>query len=391
MREVTGVQRRARMATRHALATRAGSVEQVVEQMTCLHATEPASVYLSAFARAECTPDDIDRALHVDRTVVKQLAMRRTMFVFPRDLLPAAWGSASDRVHRQLRARLAKEAESNGLAARGEEWVDRMLREVLDSLATDGPATTAQLRERIPLLGQRLEISPGKSYGGSFPVASRVLSTLGATGAVMRGTNQGDWHTSRPLWTLTGDWLGETPNPADPADGYRELVERWLRTFGPGTEADLVWWLGATKGVVRRALDELDTVEVGLDGATGHVLPDDVDDVPDQEPWAALLPVLDPTTMGWKQRGFYLAEDDVPHIFDRNGNAGTTAWWDGRIVGSWVQDPDGLVSVVLLRDVGEEGTRALEAEAARLTAWLAGKRIGTVYPSPLMKSAQMPA
>ena len=75
----------------------------------------------------------------------------------------------------------------------------------------------------------------------------------------------------------------------------------------------------------------------------GYLLPDDLDDVPEPEPWAALLPVLDPTTMGWKQREFYLAPDDVPYLFDTNGNGGTTAWWAGRIVGCWVQDDDGVV------------------------------------------------
>ena len=123
-------------------------------------------------------------------------------------------------------------------------------------------------------------------------------------------------------------------------------MRRWLRTFGPGTETDLVWWLGATKGIVRQALADVEAVEVSLDGGgTGWVLPDDVDAPADTlEPWAALLPVLDPTVMGWKERAFYLG-DHGPRLFDRNGNAGTTAWWDGRIVGCWVQDDAGVVQV----------------------------------------------
>ena len=72
--------------------------------MTVLHATEPATVYLSLHARVDgLTRADVDRALYDERTLVKQLAMRRTLFVFPRDLLPAAWGSASARVAAQLR------------------------------------------------------------------------------------------------------------------------------------------------------------------------------------------------------------------------------------------------------------------------------------------------
>ena len=90
--------------------------------------------------------------------------------------------------------------------------------------------------------------------------------------------------------------------------------------------------------------------------------------------------------MGWKERGFYLGEHG-PVLFDTNGNAGTTAWWDGRIVGCWAQDPDGVVVLHLLEEVGAEGRAALRAEAERLTGWLAGHRVSTIYPSPAMKQA----
>jgi hypothetical protein len=97
------------------------------------------------------------------------------------------------------------------------------------------------------------------------------------------------------------------------------------------------------------------------------------------------LPVLDPTVMGWKERSFFLGGHG-PQLFDRNGNAGTTAWWDGRVVGGWFQDEGGVVVVVPLEDLTSEATAALDAEAARLTAWLDGVRVGSVYQSPLMKS-----
>ena len=388
MRQVSDRQRRSRLGRRHALASRVGSVEQAVESVVCLHATESPSVYLSVHARADATTGDLERALYDDRTVAKQLAMRRTVFTFPRDLLPAVWGSASDRVAGQLTARLAKEVESNGIARNGSAWLTRTSKAVLRTLAQDGPATTAELRERIPSLARRIELAPGKSYGGNFPIASRLLGAIAAGGKIMRGSNAGDWRLSRPRWTLTEDWLGEPVRHLPPDEGYRALVERWLARFGPGTETDLVWWLGATKGAVRRALGELAAVEVALEhGATGYVLPDDLDDEPEPDPWAALLPVLDPTTMGWKERGFYLAADDAAQLFDRNGNAGTTAWWNGRIVGCWVQDPDGVVSVHLLGDVGSEARGALELEAERLSSWLAGLRISTVYPSPAAMAA----
>ena len=185
------------------------------------------------------------------------------------------------------------------------------------------------------------------------------------------------------------DWLDTPGTPLSTEEGYAEIVRRWLHTFGPGTEADLVWWLGGTKGAVRAALAAVEAVTVSLDGGgTGWVLPDDVDPEPAAEPWAALLPVLDPTVMGWKERDWYLGEHG-PDLFDRNGNAGTTAWVDGRAVGCWVQDGDGVVSVHLLEPVPDAARAALDVEAERLTTWLDGVRVGTVYPSPAMRAARV--
>jgi hypothetical protein len=119
-------------------------------------------------------------------------------------------------------------------------------------------------------------------------------------------------------------------------------------------------------------------------------MPGDLDPVSHDGPWGALLPVLDPTTMGWRGRDFYLDPGHTPYLFDSNGNAGTTAWWDGRIVGCWVQDEGGVVALVLREDVGTGGLAALEAEAARLTDWLEGVRITSVYASFQMRSAPLP-
>lgn len=116
MHHVSDAERRARLATRHGLGPgfQVDSPEAVTRAMTVLHATEPATVYLSCQARVPgLGVTDVDRALYVDRTVMKQLAMRRTLFVFPADLLPGVvWPSASARVAGIERARLAKDIEA---------------------------------------------------------------------------------------------------------------------------------------------------------------------------------------------------------------------------------------------------------------------------------------
>jgi hypothetical protein len=382
---ITDDERRRRLGVRHALAPafRVASPEAATRAMTVLHATEPATVYLSCWARcASVTVADVERALHEERSLVKQLAMRRTVFVFPRDLLAAVWPSASARVARSERAQMARDVVVAGIADDGDAWLDRARADVLAVLA-DVPEglTAAEVRRAAPAIDVKVAVRAGAVWA-----SPRVLTQLGATADIARGVNAGHWRVSRPRWTLMRHWLGDVPPMCEEADGWRELVRRWLRTFGPGTEDDVVWWLGATKRIVRAALAELGAVAVALDsGATGWLLPDDLDESPDPGPWVALLGVLDPTVMGWKQRDFYLGPHREP-LFDRAGNAGTTAWVDGRIVGCWVQDDDGVVAVRLLEQVPARARQALDDEARRLTTWLAGERVNSVIRPPAMQA-----
>lgn len=390
MRHISDGERRARVAQRHAVApgSRVADPVAATEAMTVLHSTEPATVYLSLLARVDgLTVADVDRALYDDRSLVKQLAMRRTLFVFPRDLLPAAWGSASARVAATERARMAKDVEKAGVAGDGEAWLDASREAVLTAVEASRAGLTAlEIKELLPEVAVKFDVTAGAVWNHS-----RVLTHLGLTADLVRGANTLHWRLSRPRWDTMQRWLGDVPAPLEPEVGYAELVRRWLATFGPGTETDIVWWLGATKTAVRRALADVEAVEVDLDGgATGWVLPDDpaLDAAPpDVEPWAALLPVLDPTVMGWKERAFYLGEH-APLLFDTNGNAGTTAWWDGRVVGCWVQDEAGVVEVRLLEQLPRSARALLAVEAERLTAWLDGTRVGTVYPSVAMKAVE---
>ena len=86
--------------------------------------------------------------------------------------------------------------------------------------------------------------------------------------------------------------------------------------------------------------------------------------------------------MGWAERDWYLG----PHraaLFDRAGNAGPTVWWDGRVVGGWIQRRDGEIVWRLLEDVGADGRRAIEQEVGRLQTWLDGAVVVARFPTPL--------
>ncbi len=109
---------------------------------------------------------------------------------------------------------------------------------------------------------------------------------------------------------------------------------------------------------------DVGAVEVDLHGTPGYALPDDLEPEPDAGPWCALLPGLDVTTMGWQDRDWYLGAHRA-QVFDRNGNAGPTAWCDGRVVGGWRQDADGRVELQLLEDVGVKAAKGVGAQGRR--------------------------
>jgi len=387
MRRFEVAERRARLACRHHLvpACRAADTVAASEGVVCLHATDPATVYLSVWARVGgVTVADVDAALYADRSLVKHLCMRRTLFVLPGDLFGAVTAGVSRRVAGQERRRVARDVEKAGLVDNGEAWLREAEAATLAALDRMGEATSTELRAAVELLQGSTVYAPHKPYGGRVPVGPRVLTCLSAAGEIVRASNRGGWSSSRPAWARTSAWLGEEPAEPPEREALADLVRRWLRAFGPATVADLKWWLGSTVSAARRALADVGAVEVDLHGEPGVVLPDDLDPVAAPEPYAALLPGLDPTTMGWYQRDWYLGAHRAA-IFDTSGNGGMTAWWDGRIVGGWNQATDGEVFLQLLEDVGADAADALQHEAARLTDWLGGVRVAPRFPSPLSR------
>jgi Winged helix DNA-binding domain len=180
-------------------------------------------------------------------------------------------------------------------------------------------------------------------------------------------------------------WLPDGIPSLKPDEARSELARRWLAAFGPGTVADIKWWTGWPLGQTRQAVAALDTVEVALEsGSTGIVLAGDDAPVRSPKPAASLLPSLDPTTMGWTEREWYLGPHK-PALFDTSGNAGPTIWWDGRIVGGWTQRKNGEVVWRVLDDIGADGRRAVEREVEELQSWLAGAVVVARYATPLYK------
>ena len=353
--------------------------------MVALHATDPATVVLSAMARMR-TPDPaaVERALYDDLVLVRMMAMRRTIFTCAVADAALLQRSSADAVAANERKKLLALLEQQAVSADPDHVVGH------DGGQDAGRGGGASAKPRPPTSPRsspswrpRVTLAPGTKHEVTTGLTSRVLNLMGMEGLLVRGRPKGRWTSSQHRWSSLEARLG-APLAAIPVEEARaELVRRWLDRFGPGTLADVKWWTGWTMGATRAAVAALDTEAVEVDGAPALVLAGDVEPVPDPEPWVALLPGLDPTPMGWKERDWYLGEHRS-HVFDSTGNVGPTIWVDGRIAGGWAHLKTGEVAFHLLEDVGARA-HPDGRDRRRGAAGAARRRIRIVprFPSPL--------
>ncbi len=355
-------------------AHRAPAPEVVARSLVALHSTDPASVYLAVAARtsgAGAAIAEVDRALHEERTIVRVMGMRRTMWAVPADLVPVVAAACGRAIAAGERRKLVTAVEEQGIATDGYRFVADLEMRTLAALADRGEALTTELTSDVAALKGTVRYGGNSKWATDVGLSSRIVLLLTCDGRIVRTRPRGKWTSTRHRYTLAPP----AEAPMETADAQAQLARRWLSAFGPlsvDLVADLKWWAGWTVAATKRAL-----------AAAGGVPPSDPVDA---GPWAALVPSLDPTTMGWKDRSWYLGQLG-PLLFDRNGNAGPAIWWSDRIVGGWAQRSTGELVTRLLLDIGRDGTSEVEDEAARLQDWLdaSGAIVKPRFPTPLQR------
>jgi hypothetical protein len=387
VRTISDDERRARLAHRHRLTPqgRTDDVAAIADSVVALHSSDPVSVYLSAMARMSApSVDAVEKALYVDRSVVRHHAMRRTLWVATPEVARLMHAAATRKLVGPEHRRTAKLLAANGVED-PERWLADARARTIEALEVHGPMTARALGQKVPALRQGIVMAPGKKYSATISAHTRVLLLLGFEGHVVRTRPTGTWVNGAYTYAPADDWVEGGLDGHAERGAARELALRWLQRFGPGTAADLQWWAGWTVATTRTALVDCGAVELRLAGAVevGYVAPGDEEPVSAVEPWVALLPGLDPTTMGWKQRSFHLDPELVPRLFDRNGNGGPTLWVDGRVVGGWGQRKDGEIVLRIMSDVGAAAREALQQQADDLQKLLGEVRFSVRFPAPL--------
>ena len=376
-------ERRARLASRHLLlpAGRTDDIPGIADALVALHSTDPVTVFLSAMVRMEQPAiAAVERALYVDRTLIRHHAMRRTLWVATPEVVRRMHVTTTLALLEPERRRTQQILAANGVAD-PQGWLAEAERLVLADVRKHGPSTARAVGQRLPELRHPLALNPGKAYAGTQGAHTRVLTILGFAGLVLR-TRPSSWINGAYAYAATEDWLpGGLAGEEDPRSAAAELTGHWLRRFGPGTTTDLAWWTGWPLRTTRQALADCSAVEVELATGPGWVARDD-EPIPLVEPWVAVLPGLDPTTMGWKQRDWYLPASSA-EAFDRVGNGGPTLWVDGRIVGAWAQTREGEIRTHYFEPVPAARRRHLDERITEVKAMIGDARFTVRFPGAI--------
>lgn len=379
-RTVDVEERRARLAQRHRLlpGRRTDDIGQLADDLVALHSSDPVTVYLSAWARMDQpSVAAVEQALYVDRTVVRHHAMRRTLWVATPDVARMMHAAATRLLVEPQTARTAKMLAAAGIAdPRG--WLASAGRQVLADLHEHGPSSARELGQRLESLRQPLQVAAGTAWAASQSAHTRVLLLLGFAGEILRAQPVGSWVNGAYRYAATDAWLPGGLGELDGRTAAGDLADHWLRRFGPGTTADLTWWMGWTVATTKQALADCAAVPVDLVDGPGWLAAGD-EDLPESEPWVAVLPSLDPTTMGWKRRSWYLPEA-AAEAFDRRGNAGPTLWVDGRVVGAWAQTKDGELPRHYFEAVARNRRREIDDRLAVLRDTVGATRFTVRFP-----------
>lgn len=347
-----------RVLARHHLAARfePASIDSIASDLVGLPAQEPATPYLALAARLPAfSPDALDAALDVRRSLVRMRCMRGMLYAVRRDLVEVVHAASARQVVRWARDFV----RSRGVSAAAYESLSRR---ILEETAQQ-PLTTAELRARL---------RPSVDLAA---VVTLMLAEARLVRCAPRDGRFGRKTTFAPFEQVLPDVvLGRIGED----EARAKLLRAYVRGFGPVSVRDAAWWTGMDAKRVGRAFEALEDelVEIAFRGLDGTWLMH-VADAEELErasmppgPTVSLLPASDPLIMSYTDRSRFLDDAARPFVFDAARNVTSVVLVDGRVAGVWDVSDDGEPRVLIhyLRELDSATRTVVEAEARRVGA-----------------------
>ena len=346
---------------RHRLDRRAprGALVETARALCGVHAQLSSSAELALWARIEgLEREDVRAALEHERTLVKTWAMRGTLHFLTADDLPLYVAVLGPRWE-----------DPGGAWLRGfgvtKQQYDTILESVPRALGAR-PCTREQLADKLAeLVGPEIRDRILSGWGSLLKPSAR-------RGELCFGPNRG-----RNVTFVRPDrWLRGL-RKVDADEARREVVRRFLATYGPATADDLGRWLGLRGAEPKRLLQgvEDELAEVDVAGRQAWLLAADLTALTAAGTPASvrLLPAFDPYVVGFRPRELLVDSHNESRIFRSQAWFSPVVLVNGRAAGVWDRERRGGrldIRIEPFARLSVATRRALASEVEGLAAFL---------------------
>ena len=347
MTELTWAAARERRLVRSHLVTPAPKARlvDVVRDVCGLQAQLLSAAELALSARvAGLTQESVREALWVKKTLVRVWTVRGTIHVIPAEDLSLWMCALGTRHYWESKDWL----ERQGLTAREATAIFDTVHGALSEKGT----TRSEIADAVVTrLGAKFRPKIGSMWG-------ELLAPLMYMGKMCFGPTVG----TNVTFVRPDRWVGKWRR-VDPDEAWRELVQRFLRAYGPTTLEGSARWFGMKPAAFRTLLRSFapDVVEVSIEGRKAWMLARDRAAPRRRAPPVRLLPQYDCYVIGSHPRDTIVAASAQARI-----RAHKRGQWEGA-VGVPVVLVDGIVTGIWERRWRGDGVEITVNPAAKLT------------------------
>ncbi len=349
---------RTTLARQHLLKRNPHDLVELVEALCGLNAQDVYQPYISLWGRLQgFQKGDLEKALS-ERRLVRATLFRSTLHIV----------SAKDYL---LFRPVIHPVLLRALRSFFRSEVDRLPLEDLERAALE---LTQKEPRTFPELRRLLHPVAPEASPPTLSFAARAILPL------VQVPPAGFWNSRRPPAYVSAEhWLGESL--ADPREGGRQLVLRYLQAFGPATLADLTAFAGLS---LRERVSELKNELVELKGEDGKTYLDlpEAPLVEEEIPAPPrFLPPWDNLLLAHADRARVLPEEYRPRVILKGGRVQATFLLDGFVAGLWrwervpAKGKARRARLILtpFRPLSPAEKEALEEEGESLLAFLVGE------------------
>jgi hypothetical protein len=336
---------------------------QITKDLCGLHATGTLEPYIQLFIRTnEFKKEDLDRELYLNHSLGRIRGMRKTLFIQTREMIPIVYN-----VIRFLTDKRDKKyLEYRKISLEEYEKISKKLLDLLN----ENEMSTSEIKKRL----------------NSKKDITAVISVMCDRMELIRGKPLKSWKDRRLLYAPFKKYF---PNlnleKYDENQAIESLIQQYIKTYGPVTEDDIVWWVGISKSKAKKAIENcsenLEKIEVKELTNEYYIYNKDIEKLKDSglrnEININLLPLLDPYIMGYKKRERYIDFRYYENVFDKTGNATSTILLNGRVVGVWdlIEKPDQVFKIFFFEKINQEILSMIQKDAIKLGRFLIKKDV----------------